>query len=192
MMEKTLVMIKPDGVQRALVGDIISRFEKCGLKIVAMKMLYATKEQAGKHYAEDEEWLISVGEKTLKGYEKRGEKLERTPLEQGQWVRQMLMEYISMSPVVALVFEGHNAVANVRKICGSTSPSDAQPGTIRGDYAIETFILADTLKRPVQNLIHASGTPEEAKREIKVWFDEDEMHVWQRVDEGFLYRKWGN
>lgn len=189
MIEQTLVLLKPDAVQRALVGEILARFEKCGLKIIGMKMVYASKELAGKHYADDEDWLISVGEKTLKGYEKRGETLSRTPLEQGKWVRQMLIDFISMSPVVAIALEGHNAVSHVRKLCGPTSPADAPPGTIRGDYALETFILADMLKRPVQNLIHASATPDEGKSEIAIWFNDDELHVWQRVDEGLLYRK---
>src|SRR3989338_1502533 len=118
MIEKTLILIKPDAVQRGLIGEIIKRFEQTGLKIIAMKMVYASKELAGKHYADDEEWLKSVGEKTLKAYEKRGIKLKRTVLEHGKLVRQQLMEFISMSPVIALVIEGHNAVDHVRKLCG--------------------------------------------------------------------------
>lgn len=187
-MEKTLVLLKPDAVQRGLVGEIITRFERCGLKIVAMKLAYADKEIAGEHYAADEEWLLSVGNKTLKGYETRGQKMNRTPLEQGKWVRQMLMDFISMSPVVAMVLEGHNAVAQVRKLCGPTGPSDAAPGTIRGDYSFETFIMADELERPVQNLIHASGEVDEAEREIKIWFSNEEIHAWSRVEDGLFYR----
>ncbi len=189
MIERTLVILKPDTVQRGLVGEIIQRIEKTTLKVVAMKMVYASKEQAGEHYADDQEWLISVGEKTLKSAEKKGIKLSRTALEQGQWVRQMLMNYITMSPSVVLVIEGHSAVAKIRMLCGGTSPQEATPGTIRGDYAVDSYMLADASERPVQNLIHASGTIEEAKREIKIWFTDNEIHVFKRVDEDLIYRK---
>ena len=189
MIEKTLVLIKPDGVQRALIGEIISRIERTGLKIIAMKMVHATKSQAGTHYADDEEWLVSVGEKALKAYEKRGEKPARTPREQGMWIREMLMNYITMAPAVAIVIEGHGATAKVRALVGGTSPQEAPPGTIRGDYSIDSYMLGDHLERPVQNLIHASESPQEAEREIAVWFREDELHVFKRVDEDLAYRR---
>ncbi len=189
IMERTLVLIKPDAVQRGIIGEIISRFERCGLKIIAMKMVYASKELAGEHYADDEEWLKSVGEKTLASYEKKGIKLNRTALEHGRLIRQQLMDFISMSPIVALIIEGHNAVAHVRKIVGATAPADAVPGTIRGDYSFETYLMADTLERPLQNLIHASGAVHEVEREIKVWFRPEEIHVWSRLEDALFYRK---
>ena len=188
-MEKTLVLLKPDAVQRGLVGEVITRFERSGLKIIAMKMVYASKELAGEHYADDEAWLISVGEKTLASYAKKGIKLDRTAIEHGRWVRQGLMDYIVMSPIVALVLEGHNAVAHVRKLVGATAPADAAPGTIRGDYAFETYQLADDAKRPIQNLIHASGAVDEAEREIKVWFKPEELHAWSRIEDPLFYRQ---
>jgi nucleoside-diphosphate kinase len=187
LMEKTLVLLKPDAVQRGIAGEIISRFERCGLKIVAMKMVYADKDLTGEHYADDEVWLKSVGEKTLASYEKKGIKLGRTPIEQGQLIRQQLMTFISSSPVIAIVLEGHNAVAHVRKLVGPTAPSDAAPGTIRGDYSFETYQMADTLERPLKNLIHASGAVDEATREIAVWFKPEEIHVWARIDETLFY-----
>src|SRR3989344_9035639 len=110
MIEKTLVLIKPDGVQRGLVGEIIKRFEQTGLKVVAMKMVYANEKQAGIHYTNDEEWLKSVGEKTLKSAAKQGFKIDRTALEQGKFVRELLIDYVTMSPMVALVIEGHGAI----------------------------------------------------------------------------------
>jgi len=131
MKEKTLVLIKPDGVQRGLIGEILSRFEKTGMKIIGMKMAYASKELAGKHYADDEQWLKSVGEKAAAAAKERGEEMKETPLEFGQKIRTQLMDYISMSPVIAIVIEGQNAVATVRKIVGPTSPEHAAPGTIR-------------------------------------------------------------
>ncbi len=189
MKEQTLVLIKPDGVQRALVGEIISRFERTGLKAIGMKMVYASKELAGKHYADDAEWLKSVGKKTKDSYAKKGVVLKETELEIGQRIRKQLMDFISMSPVVCLCIEGNNAIETVRKIVGPTSPEHAAPGTIRGDYAHETYQMADMLGRPLQNLIHASGTIDEARREIKIWFSEKELHSYMRVDEALLYRK---
>ena len=189
LMEKSLVLLKPDAVQRGIVGEIISRFERCGLKIVAMKMVYATKELAGDHYADDEAWLKSVGEKTLASYEKKGIKLNRTALEHGRLIRSQLMGYITSSPIIALVIEGHNAVLHVRKIVGATAPADAAPGTIRGDFSFETYSMADHLERPIKNLIHASGAVDEAKREIAIWFKPEEIHAWARVDEDLFYSK---
>jgi nucleoside-diphosphate kinase len=152
-------------------------------------MVYASKELAGQHYADDEAWLNSVGQKTRSSYEKKGITLPETDKEIGQKIRQQLMDFISMSPSVAIVFEGYNAVAHVRKVIGATSPSDSMPGTIRGDYSFDAYQLADNLKRPIQNLIHASGAVEEAEREIKLWFTDDELHAWKRVDEDLIYRK---
>jgi nucleoside-diphosphate kinase len=189
MMERTLVLIKPDAVQRAIIGEIISRFERCGLKIIAMKMIYASKETAGEHYADDEQWLLTMGEKTRQNYERKGLKMDKTPLEHGKMVRQQLIDFISMSPIVAVVIEGHNAVAHVRKIVGPTSPADAPPGTIRGDFSFETYQMADSLGRPLQNLIHASSAVDEAQREISIWFKSEELHSWSRIEDLVFYRK---
>lgn len=188
MKENTLVLIKPDGVQRGLVGEILSRFEKCGLKIVAMKMVYPNEELAGDHYMADENWLKTVGEKQKAAYAKKGIELKETERELGVQVRNYLIDYIKMSPVMAFVLQGHNAVKHVRKMVGSTSPGDALPGTIRGDYAFDTYQLADDSKRPIQNLIHASGEVDEAEREINLWFNKEEIHNWERIDEKLLYR----
>lgn len=189
MEERSLVLIKPDGVQRGLVGEIISRFEKCGLKIAAMKMVYPNEELAGNHYIADEEWLTTVGTKQKAAYAKKGIELKETERELGVQVRKYLIDYLIMSPVVALVVEGHNAVKHIRKLVGSTSPGDAAPGTIRGDFAFDTYQLADESKRPIQNMIHASGEVVEAKREIELWFKKEEIHDWKRVDEQLLYRQ---
>lgn len=186
--ERSLVLIKPDGVQRGLVGEIITRFEKCGLKIVGMKLVYPSEKLAGEHYAENEEWLISVGTKTKKSYEKKGIKLDKTELEIGKEIRTQLLSYLTLSPIVALCLEGHNAIKHIRKIIGHTSPGEAAPGTIRGDLSFDTFQLADGANRPIQNLIHASGEVHEAKREVALWFSKEEIHDWKRIDEALLYR----
>ena len=189
MIQKTLVLIKPDGVQRGLIGEFITRFEKCGLKVIGMKMVYPNEELAGNHYIADENWLKTVGQKQKEAYAKKGITVDKEEREIGLSVRNQLIDFLTMSPIVALAIEGHNAVKHVRKIVGSTSPGDANPGTIRGDYSFDTYELADNSQRPIQNLIHASGEVEEAEREIKLWFKEEELHTWNRIDEALLYRK---
>jgi len=184
MIERTLVLLKPDAVQRALVGEIMSRFERTGFKIIALKMCYASKETAGDHYADDEAWLTGVGEKA-----KKAQGSDEEPLAIGQRIRQQLIEYLSMSPTVAIVLEGHDVIKKVRTVVGDTAPSNAAPGTIRGDYAFDSYGLADKSGRPIQNLIHASDSTESAERETNIWFNKDELHPYQRVDEALLYRK---
>lgn len=188
MTERSLVLIKPDGVQRALVGEIIKRFEQCGLKLVGLKMVKATTELAGDHYADDKDWLLSVGEKALAAAGKRGEKMSETAMEIGQRVRNQLIDYLVMSPVVAICIEGHNAVEKIRKIVGFTSPQDADPGTIRGDLAVDSFVLSDNSGRPIQNLVHASGEIDEAEREIKIWFTDNELFDWKTATDDIIYR----
>lgn len=188
MIERTLVLLKPDAIQRALIGDILSRFEKTGLKIVGLKMVYANKDTAGKHYADDTEWLKSVGEKMIKSYKEKGVAINDPPEVIGQRVRQQLIDFITMSPSVAVCVEGHAAVEKARAIVGATAPLNAMPGTIRGDYAFDSYGLADKSGRPIQNLIHASDSVDKAKGEIDLWFKQDELHPYQRVDEGLLYR----
>lgn len=161
-MEKTLVLIKPEGVQRHLVGKIISRFEDAGIKIIGMKQVWVDQEFAKKHYTED----IA---------ERRGEK-----------VRTMLLDYITEGPVVAICFEGVNVIENVRKIVGGTEPKSAPPGTIRGDFAHVSFAYADAKEIPVKNIIHASGNEEDAKHEVTLWFSEKELHSYKTVQDFFM------
>ena len=188
MIERTLVIIKPDGVQRAICGEILQRFERATLKVIGCKMVYANEQLAAEHYADDEEWLVSVGKKTKQSYAKKGIDMPETEKEIGQRIRDQLMNYITMSPCMVFCLEGHNAVAKVRAIVGHTSPAEALPGTIRGDFSIDSYPLADGAKRPVQNLIHASGETHEAEREIKIWFTSEELHPYKRVDEDLIYR----
>jgi nucleoside-diphosphate kinase len=162
MIQRTLVLIKPEGVARHLVGKIISRFEDAGLKIVGMKQVWVDKEFAKKHYTED----IS---------KRRGEN-----------VRNALLEYICEGPVVAFVLEGVNAIENVRKIVGGTEPKSAPPGTIRGDFAHVSFAYADEKNISVKNLIHASSDEKDAKNEIALWFSEKELHTYKTVQDFFM------
>ncbi len=188
-MEQTLIVIKPDGVVRGLTGEILARFEKAGLKIVAAKMVLVTKELAEKHYPGDRgEWIKGLGDKTLKNYkelEVDAKKLLGTdqPTEIGKMVRTWLLNYITSGPVLAFVLEGHHAVELVRKIAGFTLPLAAAPGTIRGDFSFDSSYLANTGKRAIKNLVHASGTLEEAKYEIPLWFSPSEISSYERSDE---------
>ncbi len=184
MIDRTLVLLKPDAVQRALIGEILSRFERTGFKIVGLKICYASKEMAGQHYVDDEAWLTSVGEKA-----KSSKDTDESARDIGLRIRAQLIDYISMSPTVAVVLEGHDVINKVRVIVGDTAPSRAAPGTIRGDYSFDSYGLADSSGRPIQNLIHASDSRDSAKREIAIWFTADEIHPYQRVDESVLYRK---
>lgn len=164
ILEQTLVLLKPDAVERGLIGKIIERFENAGLKIIGMKMVWVDVEFAKKHYTED--------------IAKR----------RGKHVREWLMQYITEGPVVAIALEGLHAVEITRKICGPTEPLTAQPGTIRGDLALHSYTFADEKKKAIRNLIHASGNLKEAKEEIKLWFKPSELHSYETVSEKHLWR----
>lgn len=193
--EQSLVLIKPDGVKRGLAGDIISRFEKMGLKIVGMKMIWVDKDFAGKHYPESRtELLEGIGKKTLDSYEKYGKDAgeefgTKDPVEIGKIVNSWNMEFLSSGPVVAMVIEGPHAIENVRAIVGATIPAFAVPGTIRGDFSLDSPALANVIKRAIRNLVHASGNAEEAKYEIQLWFRENEIYKYRRVEEGVMFEK---
>ena len=185
--EKTLVLIKPDGVQRSLIGEIIKRFEQVGLKFVALKMINATEEQAINFYPSSDEWFEAVGNKTIKGYEAKGMKLDKTPIEQGKFVKKILINYMTSGPIVAMILQGNEAVGVVRKVVGGTEPLTSDVGTIRGDFTIDSYTMADMDKRAVRNLIHASESVEEANREMNCWFSEDEILNYNLVQDKILY-----
>lgn len=185
--QRTLVLIKPDGVQRHLVGEVVQRFERAGLKLVGLKLVWATKDVIKRHYREDEEYLRSIGEKAIAGAQQLGLPVEGSPLEIGRRVRSYLSNHLSISPVVAMVLQGTNAVRNVRQLVGTTDPILADVGSIRGDLTIDTIELANLEGRSVRNLIHASGDPEEAEREIPIWFRPDELYDYQTVMDVVLH-----
>ena len=183
--EKTFVLIKPDGVQKGLIGEIIKRFEQRDLKIVALEMFLPTAEQIDKHYPKDKAWIKRLGEKSLNTYEKYG--IDPKPLlgttdqlEIGEMVRSWVIDYMSSAPLVRIVVQGLHAVDMVRKIAGSTLPYQADMGTIRGDFSNDSPALANSEKRAVMNLIHASETPEEAKHEITHWFGDFKAYDYKR------------
>ncbi len=181
LVERTVVLVKPDGVRRGLVGEIVSRFEKVGLKVVAAKMIWVDATHAGKHYRDDDDYHRTVGEKTLENYEKYGldpgEDLgTKDPIKIGKVVRERNMEFLSSGPVVAMILEGVEAISLVRKIVGHTFPSEAAPGTIRGDYGWQSAYYSNVRGYSAENLIHASGDKKEADLERKLWFKEKEIY----------------
>ncbi len=160
-MERTLIIIKPDGVARAVVGEIISRFERVGLKVVGLKMAKPDKAHLHHHY------------------ETIGTMISR----RGQAAFDATLTYMQSGPVVAIVLEGVEAVQQGRKMVGDTEPKSAAPGTVRGDYAHMTYQHADKQGKAVANLVHASGDPAEAEQEIRHWFRDDELFDYQTVHE---------
>ena len=190
--EKTLVLIKPDGVKRGLVGEIICRIEQRGLKIIAIKMIQVTEEQIDGHYPKDGAWVHRLGEKSLTTYRKYGmdpvEKLGTDNADEiGKMVRSWIMEYFTSGPVVKIVVEGVHSIDMVRKLCGNTLPNLAEMGTIRGDYSVDSPALANSDKRAVHNIIHASETPEEAAHELAYWFTPEEIHDYKRAEEDIMF-----
>jgi len=159
--ERTLVLLKPDAVTRGLVGRVLARFEDALLKIVASKMVWMDADLNRRHYFDLEERF-------------------------GPQVYNAVAAFMQTGPVFALVLEGIDAVAIVRKLVGATYPDQAVPGTIRGDFAHMSRAYANSNGLPVANLVHASANADEAKREIDVWFDEDEMHEYQTLAEKYV------
>jgi len=180
LQERTLVLVKPDGVKRGLVGRVLTRFEEAGLKIAGLKMVEVSREFAENHYPNTAAWIRGMGEKTLETYREQGknpiqELGTEDPVEIGNMIKGWNVDYLTSGPIVALTLEGAHAISVVRKMCGFTLPAFADPGTIRGDFSVTSPIVANELKRAVRNLVHASSDPEEAEYEIGYWFSDDEI-----------------
>lgn len=183
--EHTLVLIKPDGVRRGLVGETIRRVETVGLKLVASKMLHPSKEMIMKHLPCTDEWRTNIGKKTLENFEKYNKNPIQeigtdNPMEIGMEVQNWLVEYLTSGPVVVMAFYGVHAIDMVRKIIGHTIPNKAEMGTIRGDYSVDSPTLANLQKRAIMNVVHASGDKIEAANEIALWFSPDEIFEYRR------------
>ena len=190
--ERTLVLIKPDGVKRGLIGEVISRFEKRGLKIIGLEMFQATPDQIDEHYPKDEKWIERLGKKTLESYRKYGfdteKELGTTDIKEiGKLVRSWLIEYMTSGPMVKIMVEGIHAIDMVRKIVGSSMPSAAEMGTIRGDFSVDDATAANRDKRAIHNLIHASETKEEAEHEIGLWFSAEDVFDYKRAEEDVMF-----
>lgn len=190
--ERTFMLIKPDGVKRGLVGECLKRVEQRGLKIIAAKMIQADEEMARAHHPSSDTWLRTIGEKTDETYKNYGHDMEtdlgtNDYMEVGRMVLKWSMDHLTSGPVVVVIIEGVHAIAMVRKIVGKTYPSVAEMGTIRGDYSVDSPVLANNAHRSVRNLVHASGDQEEARNEIALWFGEGEVHDYDRAEEEFMF-----
>ena len=186
--ERTLVIVKPDGVQRSLVGEVIKRFEQVGLKLIGMKMMIPSADKVEQHYTLDPNWRRVTGEKTIKSYKEKGmQPPSEDPLAITAVILENLKKYLTSGPVVFVVLEGAHAVKVVRKLGGGTEPLTSDVGTIRGDYVLDSYQMADMDKRAVRNVIHMSGSPEEATAEIKHWFSDNELMDYRIIHEEILY-----
>ncbi len=183
-----MVIIKPDGIQRSLMGEIIGRYERIGLKLVAAKMFVPTEEMIEKHYTLDPEWRVKTGLKTIKGYQDKGlTPPSMDPREITGVILRNLVRYLSAGPVIAMVWQGAHAVQIVRKLTGSTEPLTSPAGTIRGDYMLDSYQMTDSDGRAVRNLVHASGSVKEAEDEIAHWFKKDEIMNYNIVQDKIMY-----
>jgi nucleoside-diphosphate kinase len=185
--ERSFVIIKPDGVQRSLVGEIIKRFERTGLKMVGMKMFVADEERLWKHYNKDEVWFEAKGKNVVNGRQSAGLPVDKPAVEYGKDLIRQLIKFMSCGPVVAIVLEGASAVGVVKKIVGGTEPLTSDVGTIRGDFTIDSYDLSGASGRAVRNLIHCSDQPAEAEREIAIWFEEKDLVKYRQIQEEVLY-----
>lgn len=164
-MERTLIVFKPDAVQRGIIGEVLSRFEKAGLKIVAMKMVAPDKEHFHAHY----------------------EGISKLISRWGQEIYDITLSHMTEGPVVAIVLEGVEAVAHVRKMVGTTDPKDSAPGTIRGDYTHVTRNYTNGRGGTLPNILHASGDPEEAAKELELWFDKNELYDYDTAHQTVMH-----
>ena len=186
--ERTFVIIKPDGVQRGLIGEIISRFEAVGLKLIGIKMLVPDAGHVEEHYTLDPNWRRVTGEKTIKSYQEKGlTPPSMDPLEITAKILANLKKYLTSGPVVVMAWEGANAIAVVRKLGGGTEPLTSAVGSIRGDLVLDSYSMADSDNRAVRNLIHMSGSVSEANEEIAHWFTQDELIDYNIIHEKILY-----
>ncbi len=190
--QRTLVLVKPDGVMRGLVGEVIQRIERRGLKVVALKMVQVGREHLEGHFPKSEEWVGRLGDKGLKTFVEYNLDPEehmgtRDRMEIGKKVKESLFAYMMSGPIVAFVVEGLHAIDMVRKLAGHTLPVFADMGTIRGDFSVDSPAIANVENRAIHNIMHASETPEEAENEIALWFKPEELHSYKRADEAVMF-----
>lgn len=194
--ERTFAMVKPDGVKRGVIGDVIHRFEKVGLKIVAIKMVTPTEEMVRKHYPmSDEAWVNRLGDKAVSGFDNLEVTVEEVlgtndKAKLGKDVTEALVQYLTSGPVVAMVIEGMQAIDMVRKLCGHTLPFKADVGTIRGDYSVDSPSVANAEQRSIHNIIHASETAAEAENEIGLWFGKEDIPSYELTSEAVMYSRY--
>jgi nucleoside-diphosphate kinase len=185
--ERTFVIIKPDGIQRSLMGEIMKRIERTGLKLVAMKFAFAKEDQCWAHYNKDDAWFEAKGQITVTNRKAMGLSVDKPAIEYGKDIMRGNVSFMTSGPLLMMVWQGNKAVGIVKKIVGGTEPLTSDVGTIRGDLTLDSYELANVDGRAVRNLIHCSDQVQEAEREIKVWLKEDEILKYRLVGEEILY-----
>ena len=185
--ERSFVAIKHDGVQRTLIGEIIKRIERTGLKIIGLKMFVPDMKRATEHYGKDDVWYETKGKRLLETMKAKGQTPTKTAIEYGKDIIQSVLKYITSGPIVAMVIEGNQAVGIVKKLVGGTEPLTSDVGTIRGDFTIDSYYLTDSDGRAIRNLIHCTDKVEKAEREINLWFSPEEIIDYRLVQEQILY-----
>lgn len=189
--ERTFVILKPDAIQRGLVGEIIKRFERIGLKIVGMKMHMADEAKLWEHYSKDDAWYLKKGERILENKKSLGHVVDKEAIEYGKDIIRAVVNFMKAGPMISMVIEGNNAASIVKRLVGSTEPATADTGTIRGDFALDSYNLCDVdASRGMRNIIHCTDPADgegAQDREIGIWFTEDELINYRLVSEAMLY-----
>jgi nucleoside-diphosphate kinase len=190
--ERTNLIIKPDGVKRGLIGEIISRIERRGLKIISLEMIQATRDQIDEHYPKEEAWIKRLGEKTLKNYKDFGFDAQKElgtedPMKIGEMVRGWLLDYLTSGPMVKMAVKGIHAIAMIRKLVGKSMPAEAEMGTIRGDFSVDDATAANKDKRSIRNIVHASENEQEAEHELGFWFAAEDIYDYKRAEEDIMF-----
>ncbi|MBY0310171.1 nucleoside-diphosphate kinase [Patescibacteria group bacterium] len=185
--ERTFVMFKPDTVQRSMMGEVVKRFELTGLKCTAMKMFMADEESLIAHYNKDDAWFMKKGTNIVTDLQAQGLPVTKDAMEYGKDIIRANAKFMMSAPVVAMVWEGNQAVAVIKKMVGSTEPATSDVGTVRGDYTVDSYSHAAYENRAVRNLIHCSDMVSEAEREIAIWFDEEEIMDYATAQERIMY-----
>jgi len=185
--ERTLVVLKPDAIQRSLIGELIKRFENTGLKMRALKMMVPNENLCWNHYNKDEEWFLKKGEMLIKNREEKDLPIEKDAIEYGKGIIEALVKFMTAGPVVAMIFSGNQAVGIVKKLVGGTEPLTSDVGTIRGDFTLDSYQISNFDNRAVRNLVHCSDSVNEAEREIDLWFKKEEIMSYRLVAEHILY-----
>jgi nucleoside-diphosphate kinase len=186
--ERTFVIIKPDGIQRSLVGEIIKRFERAGYKLCAAKLTVPTEDQCWSHYNKDDAWFLKKGTNIAEARKAKGLSVDKDPMEYGKDIIRGAVNYMTAGPVLCMVWEGNQAVAVIKKMVGGTEPTTSDVGTIRGDFSLDSYHISDMDARgSVRNLIHCTDDVNEYEREAMIWFKPEEIISYKHVQEAILY-----
>ncbi len=185
--ERTFVIVKPDGVQRSLVGEILKRFERTGLKLISMKFGMLNEKKLWEHYNKDDAWFLKKGTKIIEDRKAAGLEADKEPLEYGKDIIRALVKFMMAGPTVMMAFQGNQAVAVVKKLVGETEPSTSDVGTIRGDLTLDSYAIAAVDDRAVRNLIHCSDNVGDAEREIALWLTAEDIVNYRLIPEAILY-----